>query len=151
MEYVGKYKHNKESGLDNIDIDVEGIDTKELMESDDRIEKITDYIINHHNTKTHRREFTECFVGSVVLNKVLRDIQKKENEGKHDLTIATIYSFAPNEEDDKVTGWIDFDDNETDEKPPTDSRTKLDEFIEITIKYLELNIQPKTANPFMIL
>ena len=131
VEYVGKYKHNKESSLNNIDIDVEGIDTKELMESDDRLEKITDYIINHHNTKTHRREFTGMFCVSSVksLIKYYEIFRRKKNEGKHDLTIATIYSFAPNDEDDEVTGWINFDDNETDEKPPTDSRTKLDEFI----------------------
>ena len=33
-------------------IEVEGIDTKELMESDPRPEKITDYIIAHYAVKT---------------------------------------------------------------------------------------------------
>ena len=56
IEYVGKYKQ-KQSSL-NFVIDVEGIDTKELLESDDRLNKITDYIISHHNTKTHSRIFT---------------------------------------------------------------------------------------------
>ena len=45
VEYVGKYKQKKTSSLNFVDIDVEGIDTKEMLESDDRLDKITDYII----------------------------------------------------------------------------------------------------------
>ena len=97
-----------------VDIPVEGIDTRELFESDDRLEKITDYIIHNHNTKTHRREFTGMFCVSSVksLIKYYEFFKKKKNEGTHDLNIATIFSFAPNEKDDTVTGWVGFDDDD---------------------------------------
>ena len=57
VEYVGKYKQ-KEGRETSLDIKVEDIDTKELMESPLRLEKIVDYIIAHHNRKTHNKEFT---------------------------------------------------------------------------------------------
>ena len=47
VEYVGTYKRKESSN--EIDIDVEDIDTKEVMESDIRLGKITDYILAHHN------------------------------------------------------------------------------------------------------
>lgn len=57
VEYVGKYK--KKSGTaTEVDIEVEDIDTKELMESPARLEKITDYILAHHALKTRNKEFT---------------------------------------------------------------------------------------------
>jgi type I restriction enzyme R subunit len=37
---------------------VEDINTKEIFEAPERIEKITDYIINNHNIKTHNKYFT---------------------------------------------------------------------------------------------
>ena len=64
VEYVGKYK--KKDSANEIDIEVEGIDTKELMESEIRLEKIVDYIIAQHNRKTHSREFTGMFCVSSV-------------------------------------------------------------------------------------
>ncbi|MCB0516318.1 MAG: HsdR family type I site-specific deoxyribonuclease [Chitinophagales bacterium] len=52
VEYVGRYYRkdaiNGISTETNIDIEVEDIDTKELMEDETRLEKITDYIIAHH-------------------------------------------------------------------------------------------------------
>ena len=40
VEYLGQYKNKA-----TLDIEVEDIDRKELMESNDRLEKIVDYII----------------------------------------------------------------------------------------------------------
>ena len=60
VEYVGKYKE-KENSQNEIDIEVESIDTKELMESPQRLEKIANYIIQQHPIKTHNREFTAMF------------------------------------------------------------------------------------------
>ena len=45
VEYVGKYK--RKDTATEIDIEVEDIDIKELMESPKRLEKITDYIFTH--------------------------------------------------------------------------------------------------------
>jgi len=59
IEYVGRYKE-KEHGPTSIDIEVEAIDTKELFESPKRLEKIVDYIIAHHDRKSHSRTHTAC-------------------------------------------------------------------------------------------
>jgi type I restriction enzyme, R subunit len=59
VEYVGRYKR-KETATE-IDIEVEDIDTKELMESPVRLEKIADYILHNHNRKTHNRDLPPCF------------------------------------------------------------------------------------------
>ncbi len=68
IEYVGRYKQvgaDSESA-NEMDIDVEGIDTKELLESPIRLEKITDYIIANHNRKTHSKTFTGMFTSAVL-------------------------------------------------------------------------------------
>ena len=65
IEYIGKYKE-KEGRESNIDIEVEAIDTKELLESNERVEKIVDYILANHNRKTHAKEFTAMMCVSSV-------------------------------------------------------------------------------------
>jgi type I restriction enzyme R subunit len=107
VEYVGKYKQ-KEGRETNIDIEVEDIDTKELMESPVRLEKIADYIIANHSRKTHNKEFTAMFcVNSVdTLTKYFDIFQKKKEAGEHSLRIATIFSYATNEDDADADGFI---------------------------------------------
>jgi len=106
VEYVGKYKR-KESATE-IDIEVEDIDRKELMESPKRLDKIADYIIANHNRKTHNKEFTGMFcVGSTDMLVDYYDIlYRKKLEGKHNLKIATIFSYVANEEDADANGYI---------------------------------------------
>jgi type I restriction enzyme R subunit len=106
VEYVGQYRH-KESAT-NVDIEVEDIDRKELMESPERLEKIVDYIIAHHDRKTHNRKFTGMFtVGSTDMLVEYYDIfQRKKEAGEHDLKVATIFSYVANEEDGDATGFI---------------------------------------------
>ena len=106
VEYVGKYKQ-KESATE-IDIEVEDIDRKELMESPKRLEKIADYIIANHNRKTHNKEFTGMFcVGSTDMLVDYYDIlHRKKQEGNHNLKIATIFSYVANEEDADANGYI---------------------------------------------
>jgi type I restriction enzyme R subunit len=106
VEYVGKYKQ-KESATE-IDIEVEDIDRKELMESPKRLEKIADYIIANHNRKTHNKEFTGMFcVGSTDMLVDYYDIlHRKKVAGEHNLKIATIFSYVANEEDADANGYI---------------------------------------------
>jgi type I restriction enzyme R subunit len=110
VEYVGRYKQ-KDDSKTNIDIEVEDIDTKELMESPLRLEKITDYIIDNHNRKTHSRQFTAMFcVGSVdILIKYYELFKSKKELGKHNLKIATIFSYTANEDDKGANGMYDAD------------------------------------------
>ncbi len=134
VEYVGKYK-KKESATE-IDIEVEDIDTKELMESPDRLNKVTDYIIANHKRKTHNREFTAMFCTSSVatLIKYYDLFQKKKEEGKHNLKVATIFSFVANEDDADANGFIPDEVTITEDAKSLDSltvhtRDKLDKYI----------------------
>ena len=135
VEYVGRYKH-KDGRETNIDIEVEDIDTQELMEDPKRLEKIADYIIAHHNRKTHSREFTAMFCISSVqtLIKYYELLQRKKIEGKHNLRIATIFSYASNEDDLDANGFIPEELSVVEEPQvlyglQAHSREKLDEFI----------------------
>jgi type I restriction enzyme R subunit len=134
VEYVGRYKQ-KEGGS-NVDIEVEEIDAKELMESPLRLEKITDYIINNHSRKTHNKEFTGMFCVSSVdtLIKYFDLFQKKKENGEHNLRIATIFSYAANEDDADANGFIPEEVSVVEEPKAlyglnTHSRDKLEEFI----------------------
>ncbi len=143
VEYIGRYKE-KSGSATNIDIDVEAIDTKELLESDTRIEKIVDYIIANHNRKTHSKEFTAMMcVGSIdMLIKYYEIFKSKKELGQHNLKIATIFSYSANDEIPQVRGQNDKDANgyvELDESDGANvdeehinkhSREKLDEFID---------------------
>jgi type I restriction enzyme R subunit len=106
VEYVGRYK--KKDSATEIDIEVEDIDTKELMESPERLEKIADYILAHHNRKTHSREFTGMFAVSNIktLIQYYDFLKKKKEEGKHNLRIATIFSYVANEDDADANDFI---------------------------------------------
>jgi len=142
VEYVGRYKH-KDGRETNIDIEVEDIDTKELMEDEARLEKITDYIIAHHNRKTHSREFTAMFCINNVptLIKYVDLFKKKKAEGLHNLNIATIFSYGANEDDADANGFINFEEDFDNvdlnvvAEPPVEykinvhTREKLEEFI----------------------
>lgn len=140
VEYVGRYRQ-KETATE-IDIEVEDIDVKELMDSPIRLEKITDYIIANHNRKTHSREFTAMFCVSSVdaLIKYYELFQSKKEAGQHNLKIATIFSYGTNEEDKDANGIMasDFEEEQTfgmAAEPKTaygvnvHTREKLDQFI----------------------
>ncbi|MBN2815453.1 MAG: type I restriction endonuclease subunit R [Campylobacterales bacterium] len=131
IEYVGRYKE-KEGSETYKDIDVEAIDTKELLESDKRIEEIVNYIISNHNRKTHSKQFTAmmCVSSVPMLIKYYELFKSKE----HNLKIATIFSYSANEEDQDATGEINLDESDgahvDEEHINKHSREKLDEFIE---------------------
>jgi len=134
VEYVGRYR-NRDSA-NEIDIQVEDIDVDELMESSARLEKIVDYIIAHHNRKTHNREFTAMFCVSSIpaLIRYYELLYRKKMLGNHDLKIATIFSYIANEDDADANGFIPEEISVAAEpeiayatNPHT--REKLDEFI----------------------
>ncbi len=134
VEYVGRYKR-KETATE-IDIEVEDIDRKELMESHARLEKIVDYIIANHDRKTHGRTFTGMFCVSSVdtLIKYYDIFQRKKEEGKHNLKVATIFSYAANEDDADANGFLPEELSVVEEPRAlyglnVHTREKLDEFI----------------------
>lgn len=99
VEYVGKYKDKTDSN-NYIDIDVSDIDTNELIQSPQRLEKITDYILAVHPIKSKRRKYTAVFCVSSIdtLVTYYNLFKKKREEGKHNLNIATIFSYGDNDD-----------------------------------------------------
>lgn len=115
IDYINTIK-NKE---DIQDKDVYSIATEEALASHERISLVVDYIIEHFDQKTKRNSsydlkgkrvngFNSIFaVSSIpVAMKYYSEFEKQLKEKNKDLTIATIYSFAPNSDDD-VNGILD--------------------------------------------
>ena len=153
IEYVGRYK-KKESATE-IDIEVEDIDKKELMESPKRLEKITDYIIAHHSSKTYNREFTGmfCVSGINTLIKYYDILQRKKEEGLHNLKIATIFSYVANEDDADANGFIPEEVSVLEESPVLyglhkHSREKLDDYITHYNEMFGSNFSTKDSQSF---
>ncbi|MBX2899704.1 MAG: type I restriction endonuclease subunit R [Cyclobacteriaceae bacterium] len=153
VEYVGRYKR-KETATE-IDIEVEDIDKNELMESPVRLEKITDYILAHHNRKTHNRDFTAMFCVSSVetLIKYYDIFQRKKEEGKHNLRIATIFSYASNEDDADANGFLPEELSVVEEPKAlyglaAHSREKLDEVIGHYNQLFETKFSTKDSESF---
>ena len=130
VEYVGKYK--QKGSVNDVDIDVEAIDTKELLESPQRLDKIVNYVISNHPRKTHSGDFTAMFAISNVdtLTKYYDLFKRKKDAGQHNLKIATIFSYTANEDDKDANGLLDEDIN-LDQTGPINqhSRDKLESYI----------------------
>jgi type I restriction enzyme R subunit len=76
---ITDYVKNKNSSM-SASIPVEDIDTKELLESSERIEKIVEYIIANHDRKTHSKEFTAMMcVSSVEVFVNIMNYSKRKN------------------------------------------------------------------------
>jgi len=133
VDYYKTFKE-KESSKEKPDVLVEGIESKEVLEADARLEAVTNFIIQNHDSKTNNRIFSVIFcVSSIdILIKYYDLFKQKKANGKHDLRIATIFSYRTNEDDKKVEeGNIPdpmaaFDDKE---KINAHSREKLEEYI----------------------
>lgn len=127
VEYVGRYRNKA-----TLDIEVEDIDRKELMESEDRLEKIVNYIIANHDRKTYNREFNAIFaVSSIeVLTKYYEIFARKV----HDLNIAAIFSFDANE----------------DIKGDEHSRDKLERYIHDYNEMFGTNYSTDTFNEYYV-
>ncbi len=134
IEYIGRYKKNSNTF---VDIEVEDIDTKEVINDPVRKEKIVDYIIRYHDQKTHNRDYTAIFAVDSIKNLIAYYTQFKEKRdaGEHDLRIATIFTYGANEEDEEANGLLPDDsdmDKAADDKVtylPSHTRDKLEEFI----------------------
>lgn len=109
VEYVGRYK---QKDPDTLDADIfaetliEGIDAREVLESNDRLNKITDYILADWKRKTKNGKFNALFaITSIeVLKKYYSLFKKKKTE---DFKIATIFTYQTNENDSG--DMLDFD------------------------------------------
>lgn len=108
IDYINTIKQ-KETGKDK---QVTAIDTEEALQSPERISEVVKYILEHFDQKTMRNSyyslkgqrvngFNSMFaVSSIpVCKKYYLELKKQIAESHRDLTIATIFSFAQNEED----------------------------------------------------
>ena len=109
VEYVGKYT---QKDPDTLDADifaetlVEGINTKEVLESDDRLNKIADYVLADWKRKTKNGKFNAIF--AVTSIEVLRKYYTLFKAKKaNDFKIATIFTYQANEEDSTDTLDVD--------------------------------------------
>lgn len=129
VEYIRTVK--QKDGV--ADIEVEAIDTKEVMEAPERLNNISDYIIANHNRKTHSREFTAIFCTSRVktLMAYYELLKQKKEAKEHNLRVGTIFSYQANEEDREANGFIEtvVPDDSNDAPVNKHSREKLDDYI----------------------
>jgi len=127
VEYIGKYK---KKGNSLIDIPVEGIDTKEVLDSEDRLDKISSFILQYHLEKSDNQRYTGMFCVSNIKTLIkYYDLFKSKD---HNLKIATIFSYGMNEEPDDPTGELFFDDDMFSDhnlNKSSHSRDKLEEYI----------------------
>ncbi len=101
VEYVGRYTQKDQDTLDAdifAEMLVEGIDTREVLESDDRLSKITDYILADWKKKTKNGKFNAFFATPSI--EVLKKYYTLFKERKPDnFRIATIFTYQVNEDD----------------------------------------------------
>ena len=108
IDYINTIKQKE----DMTDKEVQAINTEEVLASYERVSNVVSYIIEHFDQKTKRNSFYDLkgqrvngfnsmfAVASIPMAKKYYLEFKKQLKEKHkDLTIATIYSFAANEED----------------------------------------------------
>ncbi|OEC94265.1 type I restriction endonuclease subunit R, partial [Methanobrevibacter sp. A27] len=91
VDYVGGAKSHTD-----IDKEVKKINTKEYLESDNRLNQIVDYIIESYDSKTRNREFNAMF--TVSRGGVIHNYYELFKKKKHDLKIVTIFTFKANED-----------------------------------------------------
>ena len=108
------------------DKQVTAINTEEALSSYERVTNVVEYIIEHFDQKTKRNSFYDLkgqrkngfnsifAVSSIPMaKKYYLEFKKQLEEKNKDLTIATIFSFASNEED-ALEGILDDEGFETD-------------------------------------
>ncbi|NJB82816.1 type I restriction endonuclease subunit R [Wenyingzhuangia aestuarii] len=142
IDYVSRFKSKDDVQEDA----VENIDTQEVLEAEEGLEKVVDYIIANHDKKTHSKKFTAimCVSSKELLIKYYELFKAKRQDGLHNLKIATIYSYGANEENEDVAdGFYEDEANvaneDASEYKSTHSRDKLEEFIKDFNKEFKTN------------
>ena len=99
-----------------------GIDTKEVFSNKQRLEKIVDFILEHHNSKTSNREYQSIFAISDI--NTLIEYYKIFKEKGTNLKIASIFTYEANSDLANDEGTFEVEGNEC--KHP---REYLDEMV----------------------
>ena len=97
IQYIRTFKQKE----DIIDLKVQQKKETEVFEAPERKEAIVDYIIQHHDQKTQSKKFCAMMcvqdIDSVI--QYYEIFKRKKQTGKHNLKVATIFSFSQNEEE----------------------------------------------------
>src|SRR5690606_37759313 len=135
IEYIRTFKQKEAIE----DIDVEKINEPEVMNAPKRRSNIVQHIIQNHKRKTHNKEFTAMFCVSdtdaaIAYYKLFKEAKE---QGLHDLKVATIFTYAANEEQKKNKDYIDDGEDEFNIAAESETpylakykREELDDFIE---------------------
>ncbi|ALX47788.1 type I restriction endonuclease subunit R [Lentibacillus amyloliquefaciens] len=100
VEYVNTFD---QMARDVPDEYVERINTDEIWMADERIQNVTDHILANHHKKTRERMYTSILtVQSIPMAwKYYQAFQEAKESGEHDLNIATICTYAANEDQEE--------------------------------------------------
>jgi type I restriction enzyme R subunit len=105
VEYWGRLKRRDGSLIDE---DVPAIDVKAFFENETRIDGVVDWIIANHDRKTHGKQFSAMLCVSSVdaLITYYEAFRRKRQAGEHSLRVATIFTYAANDDDPDADGLI---------------------------------------------
>lgn len=98
VDYVNTFKKSE----DIEDAKVEAIDTQGVLMSDKRISNIVDYILTNYKQKTNG--FNSILAVSSIPMAIKYYLEFEERV--HDLKVATIYSYNPNEDTERLAGLL---------------------------------------------
>jgi len=153
IEYINTFKQK-----DHIDDEkIEDINEAEVFNAPERLNLVTDHIIQNHLRKTHNKAFTAIFcVSSVeVLIRYYQLFHEKKHAGEHQLRLATIFSYQANEEDSSAQGLgqtdVDYAVLEAAEEEGgyySHSRDYLESFIEHYNQEFSTNYTTKDSKSF---
>lgn len=145
VDYINTVKEKDKTK----DKKVKAIDRQEALAAPERVSKVVDYILEHFDQKTKRNQFynldgkringfNSIFAVSDIpsCKKYYLELKKQLAEKSRKLAVATIFSFAVNEED--PNGLLSEEEFETDELDQT-SRDFLDDAIRDYNKMFKTN------------
>jgi len=148
VEYISTIKQKDKI----IDINVEDIDREEVMNAPERLEKITEYILQNHHIKTQSNHFTSIFCVSSIdtLIKYYDLFKQKQDQLDKKLVVATIFSYQANEVDKEVGSYYleDTDLLTDEENTDSHSRDKLEEYISDYNKQFGSNYSTRDSKLF---
>ncbi|MFA9187700.1 type I restriction endonuclease subunit R [Flavobacterium sp. FBOR7N2.3] len=96
VEYIKTFKQKEHI----IDLKIEQINETEVFEAPQRKNAIVDYIVQHHDQKTQSGKFCAmmCVQDIDAVIEYYEIFKRKKLNGEHNLKIATIFSYAQNED-----------------------------------------------------
>ena len=131
IEYYSVFKHKNKPQFDEM---VEDINKEEVFNDPQYLEGVVNYIIANHNRKTFKKDYSALFAVSSIDAAIAyyELFQKKKLAGKHDLRIATIFTYGANEDGKEAQDYLPEDDFSVDAEAAyvsSHTRDKLEGFI----------------------